>query len=157
MDNYLIYILSSILGLCLLLILIGHIRLHGMIKKYKRLMKGLGNNTEELMISYSEELNSLKEKVEDNIDTRISILENKMDKCIKNIGIVSYNAFKNISNNMSFSIAALNDKKDGFVFTGIYTRENSYVYAKEIKSGKGQKDLSDEEQEALNKALSLIK
>jgi hypothetical protein len=54
---------------------------------------------------------------------------------------------------MSFSIAALNDKKDGFLITGIYTRENSYVYAKEIINGISNKELSEQEKEALNKAL----
>jgi len=129
-----------------------------MIKKYRSLIRGLGNgNVEELMVSYSKELYSVKEQINNDIDARLSILEDKMDNCIKNVGIVSYDAFKNISNNMSFSIAALNDKKDGLVFTGIYTRENSYVYAKEIKNGKGLKKLSDEEQEALEKALLQIK
>lgn len=58
---------------------------------------------------------------------------------------------------MSFSIAALNDRKNGFVLTGIYTRENSYVYTKRIESGKPDKELSQEEQSALDKALSKIK
>lgn len=158
MDNYLIHIFGSLSGLCLMLAVINYIRLSGIIKKYKKLIKGLSKeNVEELMISYSKELNSVKEKLEHNINARILTLENKMDSCIKNVGIVNYNAFKNISNNMSFSIAALNDNKDGIVFTGIYTRENSYVYAKEIKNGKGLKTLSDEEQEALEKALLKIK
>jgi len=158
MDNNLIYVVCSLLGLCLLLTVINNIRLNGMIKKYRSLIRGLGNgNVEELMVSYSKELYSVKEQINNDIDARLSILEDKMDNCIKNVGIVSYDAFKNISNNMSFSIAALNDKKDGLVFTGIYTRENSYVYAKEIKNGKGLKKLSDEEQEALEKALLQIK
>jgi hypothetical protein len=67
--------------------------------------------------------------------------------------MTTYNAFENIGNNMSFSIAALNDKKDGFLITGIYTRENSYVYAKEIINGISNKELSEQEKEALNKAL----
>ena len=55
---------------------------------------------------------------------------------------------------MSFSVAALNDKNDGIILTGIYTRENSYVYSKEIIKGQSNKELSREEKDALNKALA---
>ena len=68
---------------------------------------------------------------------------------------MTYNAFDNIGNNMSFSIAALDDNHDGLVITGIYSRENSYVYAKQIKNSQPvDKELSTEEKEALTKALT---
>ena len=54
---------------------------------------------------------------------------------------------------MSFSVAMLNEKLDGYILTGIYSREHSYVYTKEIKQGKPQRELSKEEVEALNRAL----
>ena len=47
--------------------------------------------------------------------------------------------------------------KDGIVITGIFTRENSYVYSKNITNGESNKELSREEKEALNKALASIK
>ncbi len=158
MEIYLEYIIVGLLGLSLLLSIIGNIRLSGIIKKYKLLIKGLSDeNIEELMISYSKELEALKNDINNNIELRVKNLENKMKYCLKNIGIESYNAFKDVGNNMSFSIAALDDNKDGFVLTGIYTRENSYVYTKKIESGKPDKEISKEEQSALEKALSQIK
>jgi hypothetical protein len=53
---------------------------------------------------------------------------------------------------MSFSIAAMDEKKNGFILTGIYSRDHSYVYSKEIRKGKPLKELSIEELEAFNKA-----
>ncbi len=153
MEEIILYIGAGLSVLCFLLIIIEHFRLSGMIKKYKALIKGLSEkNVEDLMVSYSNELESIKNKISGPIENRIVNLEERMPTCLRNVGIVSYNAFDNVGNNMSFSIAALNDKKDGVVLTGIYTRENSYVYSKEIINGQPVKELSKEEKEALNKA-----
>ena len=155
MEDSLIFISIGLSALCIILIIIDHFRLASLSKKYKLLIKGLGGkNVEDLMISYSDEIYKVKNDIEDNLKNRISDLEKQMPICLRHFGLVSYNAFKNVSNNMSFSIAALNDKNDGIVLTGIYTRENSYVYSKEIVKGQPNKELSREEKEALNKALA---
>ena len=158
MEEYLIYIGGGLLILCLMLLLIEHIRLSRLVKKYKLLMQGLSEkNVEDLMVSYSDELLNIKDQINGDIESRIKNLENRMPTCLRNFGLVSYNAFENIGNNMSFSLSALDDKKNGFLLTGIYTRENSYLYAKEIISGQSKKELSREEKEALSKALSFTK
>ena len=158
MEEYLIYIGGGLLTLCLILLLIEHIRLSRLVKKYKLLIQGLSEkNVEDLMVSYSDELLDIKDQINGNIEGRIKNLENRMPTCLRNFGLVSYNAFENIGNNMSFSLSALDDKKNGFLLTGIYTRENSYLYAKEIISGQSKKELSREEKEALSKALSFTK
>ena len=155
MEDSLIFISIGLSALCIILIIIDHFRLVSLSKKYKLLIKGLGGkNVEDLMISYSDEIYKVKNDIEDNLKNRISDLEKQMPICLRHFGLVSYNAFENVSNNMSFSIAALNDKNDGIVLTGIYTRENSYVYSKEIVKGQPNKELSREEKEALNKALA---
>lgn len=155
MEDILVYIGAGLSAFCLILVIVEHIMLRSISKKYKRLIKGLSDkNIEDLMISYSDEMYKVKKDIEDNIKKRIINIEEKMPACIRNVGMVNYNAFDNVGNNMSFSIAALNDKKDGIVLTGIYTRENSYVYTKEIVNGISNKELSTEEKDALNKALS---
>lgn len=151
----LIYTGAGLSVFCLLLIITDHFRLNRMIKKYKSLLKGLSDkNIEDLMLSYSNEMDRIKKEIDGQIESRITNIEEKMPACIRHVGLVTYNAFENVGNNMSFSFAALNDNKDGIVITGIYTRENSYVYAKEIRNGQPSKELSKEEKEALNKALA---
>lgn len=158
MEQYLVFGGAGLAALCFLLILIELFRVSGMIKKYRALIKGLSEkNIEDLMISYSDEMDKVKKEIKGSIENRISTLESKMPTCLRNVGLVSYNAFENVGNNMSFSLAALDDKKDGLVLTGIYTRENSYVYTKQIKGGMPSKELSREEKEALSKALNEIK
>lgn len=152
-DLILFYVGAGLISFCLILILINFIRISKMSKKYKMLIKGLSDkDVEDLMISYSEEMHNIKNDIEDNIKKRIVNLEEKMPACYRNLGMVTYNAFDNVSNNMSFSIIALNDEKDGVVLTGIYTRESSYVYTKEIKRGIPSRELSKEEKEAYDMA-----
>lgn len=154
--EYMIYIGAGLGVLSFILIIIDHFRLNAAIKKYKQFMNGLSDkDVEDLMLAYSRELEHINENISNNIDKRLKVVEQKLPSCLRKVGMVTYNAFSDVGNNMSFSIAALNDRHDGLVMTGIYTRENSYVYAKKIKNGQPyDKQLSKEEEEALNKALS---
>lgn len=154
MEQYLIYAGSGLGALCFILFIIENIRLGRMIRRYKRLIRGLSEkHIEDLMFSYSKELDTIKNDMLSNLEKRLFSLEERLPSCLRNIGMVTYNAFENIGNNMSFSIAALDDRLDGFILTGIYSREHSYVYAKQIKNGQTMdKELSKEEKDALAKA-----
>jgi exonuclease VII large subunit len=156
MEQYFIYVGAGLGILSFILIIMDHFRLNSVIKKYRKLIRGLSEkNVEDLMVSYAEELDKIKQNMSNNIEKRLSTMEQKLPSCLRNTGMVTYNAFDNIGNNMSFSIAALDDNHDGLVITGIYSRENSYVYAKQIKNSQPvDKELSTEEKEALTKALT---
>jgi hypothetical protein len=72
---------------------------------------------------------------------------------VQKVGLVRFNPFKELGGDHSFSLAILNGKDSGVVITGLHTRERTRVYSKQIKSGKSEIDLSEEEKKALNKAL----
>jgi hypothetical protein len=154
MEQYLIYAGVILGGLSFILLIIENLRLNGMIRKYKKLIRGLSEkNVEDLMVNYSRELENVKDTLDGRIEERISDLEAKMPTCLRNQGMLTYNAFDNMGNNMSFSIGAVDDQRNGFVITGIYSREHSYVYAKKITEGQPDKELSKEEKEVLAQAL----
>ena len=71
---------------------------------------------------------------------------------IQKVGIVRFNPFKEVGGNQSFSIALLDGKDDGVVITSLYLREGNRVFAKPIKGGKSEFNLSKEEIEAINLA-----
>lgn len=156
MDQYLIYVGVGLGALSLLMVIADYIRLNSAVKKYRQLIKGLSDkNVEDLMISYAKGLEDINRNLSDNIQKRLGVLEQKLPSCLRKVGMVTYNAFDNVGNNMSFSIAALDDNDDGYVMTGIYTRENSYIYAKQIRKGQPtDKELSNEEKDALGRALA---
>ena len=72
---------------------------------------------------------------------------------VQKVGLVRFNPFKELGGDHSFSLAILDGKDTGFVITGLHTRERTRVYAKEVKKGKSDIELSDEEEKALKKAL----
>lgn len=155
MEDYLLYGSLALAFLSIVFFFILNIRLNSLIRKYKFFMQGLGDkDVEQLMTYYLKEMENLKSEVHGNIHERIEEMERKLPYCVQNVGIIHYNAFENVGNEMSFSVAMLNDKLNGYILTGIYSREHSYVYTKEVKSGKPQRELSKEEVEALNRAMN---
>ena len=55
---------------------------------------------------------------------------------------------------LSFSLALLNRKNDGFIINAMHSREGCYTYIKEIISGNSVILLSEEEKEALEEAVN---
>ena len=79
-------------------------------------------------------------------------LDEDMAKCIQKVGIVRYNAYKDTGSDLSFTVALLDEKNDGIVFNGIYSREISNIYAKPVIGGKSEYTLTEEEKNAILRA-----
>ncbi len=151
---YAVYITLALSLATLIFFFITNIRVNRLIKKYTFFMNGLGDNdVENILTSYLNELERLKKHVHTDMNIRVEQLERKIPNCIQHVGVVNYNAFDNVGNEMSFSIAALDERKTGFVLSGIYSRDYTYVYSKPVRKGKPQRDLSAEELEAMKKAV----
>ncbi|WP_055106430.1 DUF4446 family protein [Paenibacillus ihumii] len=118
-------------------------------RKYEMMMQGTGvEDLEGLLI----DLKLQQGKLEDAQEQQQKILEHLqkiVPKQKAKIGIKRYNAFAERGNDLSFSIAFLNDEKDGVVITGIYNRDGSYVYAKPLTKGESPHALSSEEVEVI--------
>lgn len=72
----------------------------------------------------------------------------------KKCGIYKYNAYKDTGSDLSFTLALLNENNDGVVLNGIYSRDMSNIYAKPVEAGKSKYALSDEEKQAIEKAIN---
>jgi len=118
-------------------------------KKYELMMGGTGvEDLESLLI----DLKLGQDKIEElqmKQSTEISAISQLLPKQKSKIGIKRYNAFGERGNDLSFSIAIVNDAKDGVVITGLYNRDGSYVYAKPLAKGESPHALSPEELEAI--------
>ena len=73
---------------------------------------------------------------------------------LRNVALVRYDAFSEMSGRMSFSLALLDEKGDGVTLSAITGSGETRVYAKGVADGKGEHDLSPEEQQAVSSALS---
>lgn len=76
-----------------------------------------------------------------------------LSTCLKNLGIVRFNAFDDVGGEQSFAIVVLDSDRNGVALSSIYGRQDSRVYAKAISKGQGERPLSEEEQKALDMAL----
>ena len=83
-------------------------------------------------------------------------IDEDLSKCIQKIGIVRYSAFKDTGSDLSFAVALLDENNNGVVFNGIYSREMSNIYAKPVENGNSKYTLSNEETEAIEKAVKSI-
>ena len=85
---------------------------------------------------------------------KIKILENLSRLAIQKTGVVRFNPFNEMGGNQSFVIALLDDRNNGFVISSLFIKEGNRVYAKAIKNGKSTHVLSNEEKEAIQKAIN---
>lgn len=146
-DSSFVGILLILLVIAVLIEAIAIIVIH---KRYLSFMKklGNGNNLAELLKSYIEEVQNVK-KDNEEIKNYYSKLDQDMASCIQKVGLVRYNAFKDVGSDLSFAIALLDGNDNGIVFNGIYGSESSNIYAKPIKNKKSNYQLSGEEEYAL--------
>ncbi len=152
-DAFLLVIAGgmSVLLIGFVVLIIKFIRLN---KKYQNFMRKLGNgkNLEEDLESYMSRVEKV-EKHNAEISEKTKNLSENQEKCIQKVGMVRYNAFKDVGSDLSFALALLDDQNSGIVLNGIYSREMSNIYAKPIKNGKSSYVVSEEEAEAIQKAM----
>lgn len=152
-DNFLLIlsIMVGILTIGFIAILYSNIKLKN---KYNKFMKKIGNgkNIEEDLENYMYRVDRV-ERQNAEIISYCKNLDEEVSKCIQKIGIVRYSAFKDTGSDLSFAVAMLDEKNDGVVFNGIYSREMSNIYAKPVNGGNSEYTLSEEEREAIRRAI----
>ena len=89
-----------------------------------------------------------------DLEARVADLERRIPLAVNRTAIVSYDAFGNLSGQLSRSIALLNDVGDGIVITILVSREETLFFVTEVRDGHGTEILSPEESAALDHALS---
>ena len=122
-------------------------------KKYRSMMRGgKGAKTlDEALENKMESLNSIKDS-NDAINERMTRIDRNMGSSYKKLGIIKYDAFKEMGGKLSFAICLLNDRNDGFIMNSIHSKDGCYNYVKEIIKGESFLPLGDEEAEALEMA-----
>ena len=153
-DNYLLIlnILIIVLLIGFIVLLVSNMKLK---EKYKKFMKKLGNgkDIEEDLSNFMYRVDRV-EKQNGPIMEFCKSLDNDLSKCKQKVGVVRYSAFKDTGSDLSFTVALLNEENSGVVFNGIYSREMSNIYAKPVEKGNSSYTLSEEEAEAIRKAIN---
>ena len=144
-------ILVIILLVCIFNLSLGLSRLN---KKYKIFMKGKdGQSLEKLFKRKFDMIEKLASNGEINSEN-IQKIEKFYNSSLHKYGIVKYDAFEDMGGKLSFVLALLDKDNTGFLLNAIHSRENCFLYIKEIVNGESYIMLSEEEIEALKRAVN---
>lgn len=143
--NIIIYVLGGVVAILLAWVISLELRL-------KKLFGGKKpNNMENLLADIKKELERLGNN---QVETGkyLALVEKRLNMSVRNISVVRFNPFKEAGSNQSFAIALLDERGNGAVISSLYSREKVNVYAKSIKNGQSEYQLTAEEKEAINQA-----
>jgi hypothetical protein len=144
----------AVLGLGLGLALVAQLR---RLRADQRML--LGDTQRDLPAHAAElerQFNLLQTYVSDAADRlhgRMDLAEGRLDGAVAYRALVRYDAYGEMSGRQSTSIALLDATTSGIVLSSIHHRDQSRLYAKQVRNGQGELELSPEEQEAIRLAL----
>jgi hypothetical protein len=75
-------------------------------------------------------------------------------RTVQRVGLVRYDAFDDMGGHLSFSAALLDGSGNGLVITSINGRQDTRCYAKPVESWTSTHNLSEEEEQAIQRALT---
>lgn len=99
-------------------------------------------------------LHDYVEDVAARLDLRLATAEARLDGAITYHGLVRYDAYNEMSGRQSTTVALLDATRSGVVLSSIHHRDTARLYAKLVRDGRGELQLSPEEEEALQMALA---
>lgn len=100
-----------------------------------------------------EALRAYVQDVAGRLDQRMATAEQRLDGAIAYHSLVRYDAYGEMSGRQSTSIALLDASRSGIVLSSIHHRDQARLYAKQVNGGRGELELSPEEDEAIRLAL----
>lgn len=145
-------ILLSIAGVSIILLIIFLIITICNSVKLKKICRNSKNgNLAESIENYYNKIELMSNDIK-NMSERFAVYERQLKICYKRSAVVHYNAFGDISGNLSFSMAVLDDNLDGFIMTSLYGHDASSIYLRDVEKGKCAVAISDEEKYVLEQA-----
>lgn len=117
-----------------------------------RLLRGTdGVSLERMLLDHADDaaavraqLTHLKEQGEQHAEA--------IARGFRRVGLVRYDAFTDVGGRQSFSLALLDEQRNGIVLSGLHARSEMRVYAKPIQKGRCAIFLTPEEEQAISEA-----
>lgn len=119
----------------------------------------LGDRGEDLVAhaaALRQQFEALYDYVQDaagQLNGRIETAEQRLDTTVAYSALIRYDAYGEMSGRQSTSIALLDARRSGLVLSSIHHRDQARLYAKQVREGQPELELSPEESEAIRLAL----
>ena len=139
----------------IIVMMIMSLRLSRLNQKYRSFMKGKdAQSLEKLFHQRFKEIDKLN-KQNELTKKNLADLKKIQGMTLNKYGIVKYDAFDDVGGKMSFALAMLDKENTGFILNAIHSRDNCFLYLKEIVKGESYIMLSAEEIDALRQAITM--
>ena len=130
------------------------LKLNYMKKRYRKMMAGVdGANLERMLMGHIDEVKKVVEKNE-QIDAENRRIDALLQTAITRVGVVRFRAFDDMGSDLSYAVAMLDSHNNGVILSSIFGREDSRSYVKPIENGNSSYTMTEEEEKALNDAMS---
>ncbi|MCL6626369.1 MAG: DUF4446 family protein [Alicyclobacillus shizuokensis] len=129
--------------------IVALVRLSGLRRRFQK-WKSI-HSSADLDAVYEQTLEAVKRMRQevDRLSEENRALRQALASKLSTARLVRFNAFADVGSNLSFSLALLDDDRNGVVLSSIYGRDESRVYAKPVQSGTSTYPLTEEEQMAI--------
>ena len=161
MNDFIIFLKANfylIASIVILVLLAWSVFLQVRLEKTRKRIKIFfeGRKTKDLEEVIAEQLKRTK-KAESDIEKLFKWnkdLQKIADISIQKVGVIRFNPFKDTGGDQSFAIALLDKDNSGLVISSLYSREGTRIYTKPVEKGESSYHLSEEEKQAIQKAIS---
>lgn len=146
-----ILLMVSTIGL-IIVVMHLHSRINQMNVRYRHFMKGEdGKSLEKGFIRRFSQVEDLLNSQHELADD-MKLIDSRVGRTLYKYGIVKYDAFDDVGGKLSFALAMLDGNNTGFVLNAIHSKDNCFLYIKEVVAGESFIMLSNEEMKALQAA-----
>ena len=153
-SGVVIFILLLLCIVLTIMVISNNMRLSRLEHKYKVFMKGNdAQSLEKTFMRKFSQIDRLYEAKEDH-DGSINYIMKSLNLIFSKYGIEKYDAFDDVGGKLSFALALLDHENNGLILNAVHSRDNCFLYLKEIVKGESYVMLSQEEVEALRRAVN---
>ena len=115
--SYVVIGLAALVLLLFLLVVVNMVKYSKLKKRYVQFLTGReGQSLEEILKNVVKDVDAVKVSNQ-KVEKAMQRVEKDVNDCYSKIGIVRYDAFKGLAGKLSFSMAMLDAKKNGYVTT----------------------------------------
>jgi hypothetical protein len=153
-NEQIVFVLIGLSLVCLLLVVVvitQHLKL-------RRILRGKsGADLEDSFKTIEKEYQEMR-KFRHTINEYLASVEKRLGRSIQAVSTLRFNPWKGNGEggNQSFASAFISEKGDGLILSSLSVRDRISVFAKPLENGKTTYELSDEEKNALSKALESV-
>ena len=145
--------LAVLVVVLLIVVIVCMMKLSSLRADYEDFMRGdNGKSLEKTIKDSIAQFHDLEEMAQQNRQ-QINALDQELGHTVQKVGMVKYDAFDEIGGKLSFALALLDRRNTGVLLNTIHTADGCYIYIKDIIRGEGVLLLSDDEKEAVRRAI----